>query len=219
MENKKPFYGRIYVHKNKLNGKCYVGQTVQKDIVRRWGKHGENYDENQKFGRAIKKYGWDNFEHIILPTIYKTREELNSAEINFIEEFNSYKDGYNCTTGGGGISGYSGYSWTMSDMGKENIGKAQRGKKLSESHKNNISKGGKGISHDLKPRILKKQELFEFIKDGNKSYRDVAKEFSTTYEYVRHRLPKLGLNQFIKLEPNNWNKGIKKEEKEELKAQ
>ena len=36
--------GKIYVHKNKLNGKCYVGQTV-KSPKRRWGTGGIRYLE------------------------------------------------------------------------------------------------------------------------------------------------------------------------------
>ena len=57
----------IYLHKNKINGKCYVGQTCQKPETR-WGKDGWHYHEQEYFYRAIQKYGWDNFEHIILET-------------------------------------------------------------------------------------------------------------------------------------------------------
>lgn len=55
----------IYLHKNKINGKCYVGQTCQKPEAR-WGAQGHGYKEQQYFYRAILKYGWENFEHFIL---------------------------------------------------------------------------------------------------------------------------------------------------------
>lgn len=55
----------IYLHRNKINNKCYVGQTCQKPEDR-WGKNGERYSQQLYFYRAIQKYGWDNFEHIIL---------------------------------------------------------------------------------------------------------------------------------------------------------
>lgn len=57
----------IYLHRNKINNKCYVGQTCQKP-EQRWGRNGQNYREQPYFYRAIEKYGWDNFEHIILET-------------------------------------------------------------------------------------------------------------------------------------------------------
>ena len=55
----------IYLHRNKINGKCYVGQTSQKPEAR-WGGWGQRYADQEYFNRAIQKYGWDNFEHIIL---------------------------------------------------------------------------------------------------------------------------------------------------------
>lgn len=57
----------IYLHKNKINGKCYVGQTCQKP-EERWGANGNGYKGQDYFYRAIQKYGWNNFEHIILET-------------------------------------------------------------------------------------------------------------------------------------------------------
>lgn len=57
----------IYLHKNKINHKCYVGQTCQKP-EQRWGRNGQGYYQQSYFYRAIQKYGWDNFEHIILET-------------------------------------------------------------------------------------------------------------------------------------------------------
>ena len=55
----------VYLHRNKINHKCYVGQTCQKPEDR-WGKNGWHYRDQQYFYRAIQKYGWDNFDHLIL---------------------------------------------------------------------------------------------------------------------------------------------------------
>jgi group I intron endonuclease len=93
------FYGIIYIHKNKINGKCYVGQTTNKP-KKRWGSNGINYKNSTIFWNAIQKYGWDNFEHIVLPTFYNNLDDLNKAESEMILELDSVKNGYNVTFGG-----------------------------------------------------------------------------------------------------------------------
>ena len=98
--------GTIYLHKNKLNGKCYVGQTIASVAAinsARWC-NGRGYDPKSLFGMAILKYGWDNFEHIILKEEVPV-EELNRWEIYYIDYFHSYVHdeaggGYNATRGG-----------------------------------------------------------------------------------------------------------------------
>ena len=70
----------VYLHKNKINGKCYVGQTCQKPEAR-WGSQGQGYKEQEYFYRAIQKYGWENFEHIIL------EEGILEKDINERESF------------------------------------------------------------------------------------------------------------------------------------
>ena len=89
----------IYMHKNKINGKIYIGQTCQKPEYR-WN-HGEGYKESPYFYQAIKKYGWDNFEHIILFEGL-TASEANQKEIDLIKEYNTMNEnfGYNCQAGG-----------------------------------------------------------------------------------------------------------------------
>ena len=56
----------IYQHKNKINGKMYIGLTKQNPITR-W-RNGKGYAKNKHFSDAIQKYGWENFEHTILYT-------------------------------------------------------------------------------------------------------------------------------------------------------
>ena len=88
----------IYIHKNKVNGKIYVGQTCQQPNER-W-RNGFGYIQCPKFWKAIVKYGWDNFEHIILETDL-TLEQANEKERYYIQYYNSNsKEGYNCDIGG-----------------------------------------------------------------------------------------------------------------------
>lgn len=89
----------IYMHKNKINGKVYIGQTYQ-TLANRWGSDGRRY-KGQIFYNAIQKYGWDNFEHIILKEGL-TQEEANQQEIYYIQLYQSTNKnfGYNVTKGG-----------------------------------------------------------------------------------------------------------------------
>ena len=92
--------GRVYIHKNKSNGKIYVGKTTQRPYTKRWGKNGSGYKKNKQFYKDIEKYGWSNFEHVILPEVHTTQESLNEAERSYIRIFDSVRNGYNRTYGG-----------------------------------------------------------------------------------------------------------------------
>ena len=95
----------VYMHTNKINKKKYIGITGQKNYLRRWGTEGNGY-RTQIFGKAIKKYGWDNFSHKILEVV-DTQEQALERERYYIQKFKSNnKDyGYNISPGGQTISG------------------------------------------------------------------------------------------------------------------
>lgn len=96
----------IYLHKNKINNKVYIGQTIQEDPYKRW-KNGCGYKTCYYFYNAIQKYGWNNFEHIILEQNNNwTQEELNNKEKEYIIMYkaNDPQYGYNITEGGSNIS-------------------------------------------------------------------------------------------------------------------
>ena len=88
----------IYKHTNKINGKVYIGQTKQA-INQRW-RNGDGYKNNIYFYHSIKKYGWDNFEHEILEKDIDSVKKANEREIYWISKYDSYKNGYNLTSGG-----------------------------------------------------------------------------------------------------------------------
>ncbi len=88
----------IYMHRNKINNKMYIGQTCQNPPTKRWLR-GEGYQHCSKFYHAIQKYGWDNFEHIILERNL-TLEQANVKEKFYIQFYNSIQNGYNIKLGG-----------------------------------------------------------------------------------------------------------------------
>lgn len=89
----------VYIHTNKVNGKRYVGIT-SKLPEKRW-QNGHGY-KGQTFYKAIKKYGWDNFEHEIVASNL-TEDEASNFERILIRELDSFigHKGYNVSIGGG----------------------------------------------------------------------------------------------------------------------
>lgn len=85
----------IYVIKNSVNDKVYVGQTWR-TIERRFQTHLQNSTASHcvKLRRAVNKYGKENFR-IELLTICHSQEMADYWEIFFIRKFSSIKRGYN----------------------------------------------------------------------------------------------------------------------------
>lgn len=103
------------MHRNKINGKIYIGQTCQTP-EKRWD-NGKGYQTSPRFFNAILKYGWDNFEHIILQKNL-SQEQANILEIQLIKQFQTQNDkyGYNIASGG--------KNYSHSEETKKKIGKA-----------------------------------------------------------------------------------------------
>jgi group I intron endonuclease len=92
----------VYVHINKVNGKMYVGITSKKP-TNRWS-NGKGYKNNSYFTNSIQKYGWDNFEHIVVCQS-KNKQEAENIEKYLIKVWNTkIPNGYNLTVGGGTIN-------------------------------------------------------------------------------------------------------------------
>lgn len=95
---------KVYKHTSPP-GKCYIGITHYNNPNKRW-QNGLGYRRNPFFIRAILKYGWDNFEHIILYDKL-SREEAVDKEIYLIKYYKNLNISYNITDGGDGHNGQS----------------------------------------------------------------------------------------------------------------
>lgn len=88
----------IYIHKNKINGKVYVGQTKQKPEYR-WN-HGKGYIKNIDFYTDIELYGWEEgFIHVIIEKNLSS-SEVDEREQYWVRFYDSYNNGYNQNEGG-----------------------------------------------------------------------------------------------------------------------
>ena len=95
----------IYKFTNKINKKSYIGQSNR--LEERYKQHkrsflNENHHSyNTAFYRALRKYGFDSFEYeILIQSDAFTREELNKLEIKYIDDYNTFGNGYNMNKGG-----------------------------------------------------------------------------------------------------------------------
>ena len=125
----------IYLIRNKLNGKVYIGQSI--NIEHRIYDHFTRKDDTP-FHIDLQKYGKENFETEILEEC--KIEELNSKERFYIEKYESFGDkGYNLNNGGNSNP-------VFTEERKQNISKSckgrispNKGKSMSEEQKLKIS--------------------------------------------------------------------------------
>lgn len=151
--------GIIYIVTNKINNKYYIGQTIKNLNERRRNHKKDTKRKKTHFYNAILKYGWDNFTW---KTIYHNIpfQQLNNMEIWCIANYNTYYNGYNSTLGGDDNPMNNPESRRKSSL-------TQRGKILSEEHKNKISKG---ISGKNNPMANPKNRLkLSKLRKGNKN--------------------------------------------------
>lgn len=87
----------VYMHRNIINGKMYIGQTC--NLSERWRGNGKNYFNSIKFYNAIKKYGWDSFTHEVLYSNLN-KQAADRLERELILQYNSIEEGYNLKEGG-----------------------------------------------------------------------------------------------------------------------
>ena len=137
------------------NNKSYVGQSIQ--IENRIPQH-KNKDSH--IGRAIKKYGFENFQINIIPI---KEEQLDDYEKLYINILDSHKNGYNKTIGGQS-EGTRHKKWNDNQI---MIGSGHKGKKHTDEWKREKSIAMSGSNN---PFFGKKHppEILEQIRSKNK---------------------------------------------------
>ena len=155
----------IYKITNKLNGKVYIGQSI--DIDTRWRQH-INAKDNYAIHNAIKKYGKENFKFEVL--LECPANMLDVWERDMIALYDCISpNGYNLTEGG---EGYKCSEETRLKMSEAKKGKPSwnKGIPCSEEHKSKIGLANKGRKASIETK-MKLSEAHKGIKQSEESKR------------------------------------------------
>lgn len=100
LNNKGEEVGIIYGWYNTLTDMWYVGQTVHpEDRFKQHIDRAINKKYNTYFYNSIRKYGLDKFVYCVLEDNV-LRANLSIKEMDWIEDMDSFENGYNMTLGG-----------------------------------------------------------------------------------------------------------------------
>lgn len=141
MEKKR--FGIIYKVTNLIDGKIYIGQTIQTLAQRRRAHEHERARSTAYFHKALRKHGLDNFRWEELETCY-SKEELFEREIHWIKRLGCMApSGYNSAEGGKGGAYLATHKKRISEAmsgrslsaeTRRKIGLVHQGKKLTAEH-------------------------------------------------------------------------------------
>ena len=167
---------------NKINGKIYIGQTIR-PIEKRLEEHRTGKSKNCRLiYRAIKKYGWENFEK----DYYECPDEdLNFDEDLLVSEMGTLSpNGYNLKEGGGNRGKLSEES--KQKMSEANIGEKNHnyGKTPSEETKQKMSEANLGKTHsDETKQKMREAKLGKKCSDETKQKIREAKLGDKNHNY------------------------------------
>ena len=189
---------KVYVHISP-NGKRYYGITCQ-EVEKRW-KNGKGYYKNKYFTKAINKYGWDNFEHIVIARGL-TKEEAKWIKIKLIREWDTKNPeyGYNENHKGNAQTekakkkiSEANKGNTHTEEAKKKISKTHKGKPQTEKHRNKIGESNKGKAQtdETKEKISKANKG----KPYKKQTRVYCVELDRYFETVREASEYIGRNR------------------------
>lgn len=137
----------VYMHISPSN-KRYIGITCKKPEYR-WN-NGKGYKNNKYFSSAINRYGWNNFQHIIIARGL-TKEEAMWLEIELIREWDTINRevGYNITEGGEGTRGIN----PLENMTEEARQEWKRKQSESKKGKSNWDGASEEFTEEWKRKI------------------------------------------------------------------
>lgn len=200
----------IYKITNKINGKVYIGQSV--DIGRRWRQHMTAKDDIY-FHKAIQKYGVDNFIWEVIEKCKKS--ELDERESYWIEYYDSFNKGYNCTKGGEGVSGGEDHPQWKGGVSLDEDYYRQYSKQYYRANKEEAKEYNKQYYEANKEKKKEyDKEYYEVNKEKKKEYYEVNKEKRKQYRKQYYEVNKEELKEKAKQHMKEHYEANKEKKKE-----
>lgn len=204
--------GEIYIIKNKINKKVYIGQTIQ-GSDKRFKQHLKlsKSNENQLIYKAIKKYGKENFYYEVLYTNINSYEELNKLEEEMIEKYNSLMpNGYNMCPGGQKYRRKN-IEFTENEIkdiiNKYNCGYSSRkiGKEYGVCYSiiikllrmNNIEIRDKSCSLPNRNLKINKDILYDLYINKHMTIKDISKKFNCCSKTISRALKRYNIKNIM----------------------
>lgn len=139
----------VYKITNTLNGKVYIGQTVdyRKRKVGHFSYLRRNAHRNRYLQKSFNKYGESSFKMEIIKEC--AVDELDKLEIYYMRKYNSIDKtlGYNMVIGGNTNKSFPDYI-------RKKMSRSQKGRIISEEHRKRIGKWHKGKT--ISPKDIEK---------------------------------------------------------------
>ncbi len=188
--------GSIYLAANLVNGKVYVGQTIQ-PLSRRWSQHIRTAQDKPKYAlhHAIRKYGASMFAVSVVAQS-DTREGLNELEREWIalRQANDPRFGYNMTSGGGAnVNAIKGR--TLSPWHKERLTGSTRGKPKTAEHLAKLKSAWKPrrpMSQETRAAMIAKKKIRVVPPEERQRHLDAVRRRVITPE-LREKYREAGL--------------------------
>jgi group I intron endonuclease len=164
----------VYLLYNRVNGKVYIGKS-EVSAEKRWREHLCYARKGSKdpIHCAIRKYGPEAFEQILLSSHAESKEQLDDMERFFIAKFQSYPPslgfGYNCTAGGEGMLG-----WHHTEKTRKQLSKSHKGVPTGRSWWK-----GKTLPKEITQKMSKtRKKKWDPATPGYQEFRDAQAERS-----------------------------------------
>lgn len=163
-------FSAVYGIQNKVNNYTYIGSTT--NLIGRWSHHYTelvgNKHENTNLQTEWNIFGRDSFEWILLDADLFHNGNLHEREQYFVDYYTEksiplFNQRVNDVSINRGVK--------FTSIARENMSKAQYGKKLSEETKNKISNSNKGRKISQETR-----EKLRFSHQGSKSANAILNE-------------------------------------------
>ena len=206
----------VYCHLNKINGKRYIGITKYGDNPEKRWRYGTGYGNQEKgLGGAIQKYGWHNFDHIILKE-HLTLKDALEWEKYYIKEYHTWVQdpkcwGYNITPGGEGYKDPSEETrermrqisialWQNEEYRKKNL-EGRKKYTWTEEHRKNFSNA-------LKGRTLSEEHKKHLSENSGQAKKVMCIETGQIFNSCTEAAAAMGLSQGARTHISRVCKGL-----------